>query len=929
MKSLILATIFLCLLYTGTLFAQNTYSIKGTTVDTSARVKLATTIAVMNAKDSILVKFSNAQNDGTFAINGLPAGKFLLLIANPGYNDYTEIFTLDAANKEHNFGNIIMQEESKILNEVTIKADVAAITIKGDTIEYNAKAYVIQPNDRVEDLLRQLPGITIDRDGHITAQGERVQKVLVDGEEFFGDDPTLVTRNIRADMVDKLQLYDAKSAQAKFTGIDDGKKIKTINVQLKEDRRTGVFGKADAGIGTDKYYQGQLIYNKFKPKEKFALYSTVSNNGKLGLGSGDNSKIGANDVEINDNGSGLSSFNSYDQLDNTSTGDIGIPESKTGGVHYDYKWDSDKQLINTNYKIGSLGLTTDATTLSQKTIGPGIVQNTAGNSHDYTKTFRQRVEALYTYTLSPTANLRLSLNATDRQVDNIYNYNNSIFDSNGALINKAVINQNSNDHTQILYNDMLYTKRFKKQGRTLSWEINEAYSNETITNPFKSDTYTAANNTDVIIDQYKTSAINSLVVNNNITYSEPITPTFALTVNYGFALLNNMRDLRSFNQSSPGVYNVLDSVYSSKYSVNQLTNQVGTMFNYRWNDGKGVLTFGTRVNDVSLKQINGYTNTAFTRYYFNWMPQATFRYRIKQQGQSINISYRGNNIQPTINQLQPITTNTNSQYITVGNPNLGPSFRHSFNSTYNNNSNLTGQFFSVNGNISFLENPIVPKAVTDALTGITTTTNENLNHNTPFNYNLFTSFSRKLGSSGMQAGLSLNASGSVDYGYSNGVLTKSDFSRYNINANISADKAKAYRIYLSGGPSFNIIQYSPQTITINNNSFGFYAHVNALLFLPGKFQVTLDFNDNYTGKTQSLPSINRALLHASIDKSFFSGDNLKLSLSCNNILNQDYNYRYSDLTTTSQTTNNAIKRYFMFTLTWNFTKFATVPAKNN
>ena len=178
-----------------------------------------------------------AAEDGSFSIKGLNPGKFILLMSYPGYADYVEHFTLDSLHQLHNFGNVSMQLKERLLKEVIIKGTAAAIKIKGDTTEFNAAAYTIQPNAKVEDLLKQLPGIQVDKDGKITAQGQRVNKVLVDGEEFFGDDPTLVTKNIRADMVDKVQLYDKKSDQAAFTGIDDGQKTKTINIKLKDDKK--------------------------------------------------------------------------------------------------------------------------------------------------------------------------------------------------------------------------------------------------------------------------------------------------------------------------------------------------------------------------------------------------------------------------------------------------------------------------------------------------------------------------------------------------------------------------------------------------------------------------------------------------------------------------------------------------------------------
>src|ERR1700743_777817 len=292
MKKLLLLSI-LILVFSAVAFAQNSYSVKGAISDSVEHIKLErSAVSVLQAKDSILVKFCFTNADGGFALNSLSKGKYILLVSCPDYADYVEQFSLDSANQAHDFGKISLQLRSRLLKEVIVKGTASQMKIKGDTTEFNAKAFVIQPNAKVEDLLKQLPGITVDKDGKITAEGQTVSKVLVDGEEFFGDDPTLVTPNIRADMVDKVQLYDKKSDQATFTGIDDGVKIKTLNIKLKEDKKNGSFGKITSGVGTDSYYEGQLLYNKFKAKEKFSVYGTVANDGKTGLGFEDNSKLG-------------------------------------------------------------------------------------------------------------------------------------------------------------------------------------------------------------------------------------------------------------------------------------------------------------------------------------------------------------------------------------------------------------------------------------------------------------------------------------------------------------------------------------------------------------------------------------------------------------------------------------------------------------
>ena len=236
--------------------------------------------------------------------------------------------------------------KSKLLETVVVSGNKGAVRIKGDTTEFNADSFRTQAGANVEDLLKKLPGIQVDKNGKITAQGEAVKKVLVDGEEFFGDDPTLVTQNLRADMVDKVQVYDKKSDQATFTGIDDGQREKTINLKLKNDKKMGYFGRLTGGIGTDGYYDEQLMANYFKKKEKMAAYGIISNTGKTGLNwnerdSYGQSILGQLDVDPNtgfftNDGPG----GNRDELD-TWSGQYegqGYPSVKTGGLHYNNKW---------------------------------------------------------------------------------------------------------------------------------------------------------------------------------------------------------------------------------------------------------------------------------------------------------------------------------------------------------------------------------------------------------------------------------------------------------------------------------------------------------------------------------------------------------------------------------------------------------------
>ncbi|HMI04752.1 MAG TPA: carboxypeptidase-like regulatory domain-containing protein, partial [Pedobacter sp.] len=367
MKLSALTTLIL-LLCAPMLFAQKQYMVKGSVTDSMATYKLVnTTITLLHQKDSTLVKYTRADAEGSFTLNSLKPGKFILLVTYPGYADYVEEFALDSAHSSRDFGKLNLILKATLLADVIIKGKAAAIKIKGDTTEFNAGSYNITPNSKVEDLLKQLPGIQVDKDGKITAQGETVNKVLVDGEEFFGDDPTLVTKNIRGDMVDKVQLYDKKSDQATFTGIDDGEKTKTINIKLKEDKKNGYFGKAEAGIGTDKFYQNQIMFNAFKGKQRIAGYGIFGNTGQTGLGWSDSDKYsGNNNMEVMADG-GIMMFNDGDEFsswDGRYNGQ-GIPAVNNGGLHYENKWDSDKYALNTNYKVGQMNVEGTRNTLSQ------------------------------------------------------------------------------------------------------------------------------------------------------------------------------------------------------------------------------------------------------------------------------------------------------------------------------------------------------------------------------------------------------------------------------------------------------------------------------------------------------------------------------------------------------------------------------------
>ncbi len=318
-------------------------SVKGIITDTTSQQNLYnSTISLLRAKDSILYKFTRSDEKGNFIFKNIDSGKYVLLITYPGYADFVDELSVTDSS-QNNLGKIILTLKANLLKDVIVRSAAGSIKIKGDTTEFAADSFKVQPNANVEDLLKKLPGIQVDKNGNITAQGEKVQKILVDGEEFFGDDPTLVTQNLRADMIDKVQVYDKQSDQAAFTGIDDGQKQKTINLKLKDSKKNGYFGKANAGAGTDGYHDSQLMFNRFKGKQKFAVYGILSNTGTSGLNWQDQNSYGDNpfaNADVSEDGGGIYITSSGDQLDSWDGryNGQGIPLVQSGGLHYNNKW---------------------------------------------------------------------------------------------------------------------------------------------------------------------------------------------------------------------------------------------------------------------------------------------------------------------------------------------------------------------------------------------------------------------------------------------------------------------------------------------------------------------------------------------------------------------------------------------------------------
>lgn len=930
MKKTFLSLIIL-LLFTVVAKAQSN-SVKGFIIDLSSNAKLHNaTVSVLNAKDSTLYKFTRAAQNGSFSFQNVKKGNFILLVTYPEYADFVNKFAIDSINNEIDFNAIDMKTKAKLLNEVIIKGQAAAIKIKGDTTEFNAAAYKIQPNDRVEDLLKKFPGVTVDAQGKITAQGKTVEKVLVDGEEFFGDDPTLVTKNLRADMVDKVQLFEKSSDQAAFTGVDDGEKKQTLNIVLKEDKKQGYFGKVDVGYGTDDFYQVQAMINKFKNKEKIAAYFTSSNTGKTGLGWDDAGKYGSSgNMEVSDDG--MIYIGGFDDLDDGGRywGE-GIPLANNGGLHYENKWNSDKQSINANYKAGGLNVKINKNTINQRNL-PNAIFNTNTDQITDNDTFRQKIDATYNIKIDTTSTLKVVVDATLKNTESNV-INNSIGRrGDNSLLNISDRNTTNEGKQQLFNLNALYTKKLKKTGRNYTVNISQNYSQINSEGYLKSFNrfYDESENEKLAerqnIDQLKDDDILTNKLATNITYTEPLSKFFNLVANYGLTYTSSKSDRATYDASAPGVYNNLNAEFSNNFEADQLLNQLGAIFNYK--KGKQVITFGTKTSFINFDQTEVYRNTNFKRNFTNWLPQASYQYKFSAQ-KSVNVSYNGSNTQPSVTQLQPVRTNDDPLNIVEGNENLRPSYNNRISVRYNSYKVISNKSFYVNGSFNFTNNQIVSNNITD-VNGKTTYKSVNLDSQTPFNYYVYSGYSRKFSFLGdINAGVGLGSNGTRSYNYVNGELntTNSVTYRPSINMNKYSDKGQ---FYFSFGPTYNSQQASLQQQN-NNKGWGYDGYLDLNFKLPKKISITANSEYIYQPSTTSFDNkLERLVINASLTKAFFKEEKLKLMFSANDILKQNVGFRrVASSNSIIQTTYNNISRYFLFSVIWDFNKMGGGTPKTN
>jgi hypothetical protein len=545
--------------------AAQSASVSGRVMDTMNNVPLArASLTLIQARDSVLVDFTRSRADGTFRMSTDTPGDFLLLISYPSFAEYVEPLTLSGGNKD--LKDVALITRTKLLSEFVYRQARGAIKIKGDTVEYMADSFLVREGANVEELLKKLPGLQVNKNGEVTAQGEKVSKILVDGEEFFSDDPAVVTKSLQAKSVEKVQVYDKKSDAAEFSGIDDGIKEKTINLTLKDNMKKGFFGKVQAGAGTARpdnggqYYENQAMINNFRGKRQLSAFGILSNTPNIGLGWADRDKFGGGNgsaMVMDEDGGMMYSFdNSSDDDDASWSGTYsgeGLPQVATAGLHYANRWGGDKQHLSGNYRYAKRELDVEGSTITQ-VILPDSSYTSDQRRNSFSRNERHRGDGLYDWKLDSTSSLKVTATAGVSNSSTATTFVTLSESGGDVLLNESFRQTHADAETKTHNATLQYRKKLGKPGRTISANLEESYrgveSRSTLLalNTF----YTGLGAFTDTTDQVKDNSTTRLSVNGGATYTEPLSKKTFLEVRYGLQLQNNASSRLSFNKAAPG-----------------------------------------------------------------------------------------------------------------------------------------------------------------------------------------------------------------------------------------------------------------------------------------------------------------------------------------------------------------------------------------
>lgn len=679
-----------------------TFRVAGSIQDTTGQALSGATVMLLNATDSVLYKFGIAGNAGQFELRAVERGSYLLQVTFIGYDPTMKDVSID---QNTDLGVVILRSSAQSLGEVTVDADAIPLEIRSDTISYNAAAFQTQPGAVVEDLLKRLPGVEVEKDGTIKAQGEEVRQIKVDGKEFFGSDPQTASKNLPADAVDKVEVYDEMSDMADFTGVDDGQRTKTINLTLKKDRKKGYFGNIEAGYGTMNRFKGRANVNRFTGKTQTSFIGMANNTNEQGfsvrdyidfMGGFQNVASGGGRMRLNTSDLGLPISNGLSD---------GFITTGAGGLNLNQEFKKESQL-NVSYFYSNILKDLARTIDREYVFGAGLGNAFYQQEDDQVSQFQNHN---IRSTLRHKFNDKNSLIWRGSVGFNTAGFESSTFSQN--LTSENVLSNSSasdytSDRTSLNINTSATLRhKFEKKGRSLAvtGEFNNQESDQdanlvsllTFTQPDSSQN----------LDQLQVDNNQNRNYAVKATYTEPLGKRRYLSLSYDHSNFSRPIDKTFTDQITGQILDSLNVAYINDY----LYHRAG--LSYRVIKGKSNLSFGL---DGQFSQLQGQINNlpAINTGFPFLLPSLQWRYEIGQ-AHFVRLDYRTSTAEPSLEELQPVLNNSDPLNLYIGDPNLRPEYTHRLRINYLNFDQFTFSSLFANVTATYTTNDITTLRAVD------------------------------------------------------------------------------------------------------------------------------------------------------------------------------------------------------------------------
>jgi hypothetical protein len=926
-------------------------SIKGTILDKADRTPVAgASVRLVSKKDSSQKYNTLTDTKGAFAFNNINPDTYLFSATSVGYDLTDRELTV---NESRDLGIVSVPKKAKELETVTVIATAPPVKQKVDTLEYAASQFKVNPDANAEDMIKKMPGVTVDKAGTVTAQGDQVRKVTIDGRDFFGDDATAALRNLPAEIIDKIQVFDRLSDQAQFTGFDDGNSAKAINVVTKANMRNGQFGRIYAGYGTDDRYSAGGNVSFFKNARRLSIVGQANNinqqnfasqdllgvtssggGGRGGFGGGNfgggggnrggGPAGGGNRGGGGNFGGGGNNFQVGQQSGISKTNAIGINFSDAWGKKFEM---SGSYFFNNSNNLNEQ--TSRTQLLQQKQITDDASRSSSDNyNHRVNMRMEFKFDSSNSLIIQPSVNFQNNKTFSSASTQTIT--------TGGDSVNTANTNNTSGRNGYNIRNNILYNHAFAKRGRTLSVNFNTTF-NKNDGDAFSISKYRFFDNgfaTDSLQNQFSDNTSNGYTLSGSLSYTEPIGKQGQLQFNYNPQYSSNKAtQLTYLFDNIGGKYSIFDTSVSNKFD-NTVTTQSGGV-SYRVGNRDKMFNIGVNLQNAKLESQRTFpTNTSVNQSFTNILPNLMLRRKISPKS-SINIFYRASTNAPSVTQLQDVVNNSNAIQLSVGNPSLKQQYSHFVSARYTFTNLAKGQSLFANIFLQetqdYISNATYVAAQDSSVNGVELKKGSRLTK--PINLDGYKSLRSFLTYSMPVKFIKSNISLNAGFGYSklpgfnNKVLTNTDNYTYNAGIVLASNISEYVDFNLSYSANFTDTKSSVSAPTSYINQVtGIQFN---LLSKSGWFLQNDLNNQTYSGLSAGF---NQSfwLWNASIGKKFLKDNAGELKLSVFDLLKQNQSLvRTITETYIEDAQSRVLQQYFMLTFTYKLKNFGTAASRRN